>query len=189
MSDLIAALVAFSIISNPTAAGYWWHQVTPRPKERQALLATGLIFVLGLICIMAAEPLLELLRISPGTWRITTGALMIAGILWAVLRRRPFTPATLEGEQPTWLLPARLAVWIYQPALIATVISITVDEGPRRALLAVAFGTMLLFQMLVRASYLPYRLRPSTWREVSRVTALVGLIVAVQFILAGVYTA
>ena len=55
--------------------------------------------------------------------------------------------------------------------------------------LAVAFGTMLLFQMLVRASDLPYRMRPSTWREVSRVTALVGLIVAVQFILAGVYTA
>lgn len=189
MSDLIAALVAFSIISNPTAAGYWWHQVTPRPKERQALLAAGLIFALGLVCIMLAEPLLEQLRISPGTWRITTGALMIASVLFAVLRRRPFTPARLEGEQPTWLLPARLAVWIYQPALIATVISITVDEGPRRALLAIAFGTMLLLQMLIRASALTVRLRLSTWREVSRITALVGLIVAVQFILAGIYTA
>ena len=115
----MSALVAFLVAINPPAvAAALARSVTMRAITMAALLSAALVTLAAGL----SEPLLDLLDVSPPTFRVAAGVVLaVAGIRWVVVGARPTVDDSPSG---VGLLPLFVT-----PQLVAIALTLGVDDG------------------------------------------------------------
>lgn len=145
---MTAAILAFLVACNPAAAllalGHDRRTDRPLPVVIGAAAAIATLLTLA----MASEPILDVLDLNLGTFRVGAGVVLVAaGLRWLVAGSPP------SAEEPQ--TDTRLAGFIFFPTLMtpgATVLAVTVgaDAGVATAavgiLLAVGLGAVGVYE-------------------------------------------
>jgi LPXTG-motif cell wall-anchored protein len=172
---------AFFVVANP----FRWRLSLPETGDRThfAPLAAGLaiLVVIAVIVAAAADSVLDWLDISPETWRIASGVVVIAAGLWVmVFPHRPSEaslPALWAGVAPVFF-PVLLA-----PELYVLLKATGADEG-----VGVTLGALILPVATVAA--LGTVRRTSTSAAVltglSRLLAALAVVAGLALIISGI---
>jgi small neutral amino acid transporter SnatA (MarC family) len=169
----MSALAAFLVAVNPPAiAAALAASVTMRAITISALLSAALVFVTAGL----SEPVLDLLDVSPPTFRLAAGVVLaIAGVRWVALGARP----TVDGApRAAALLPVFLT-----PQLVAIALTTGVDDGVATA--AVAGAAALVVAVLATC----WRGRGLVWWSwAARLVGVGGVAVGLSLVVDGVKT-
>ena len=169
----MSALVAFLVAVNPPAiAAALACSVSMRAISIAALLSAALVtLVAGL-----SEPLLDLLDVSPPTFRVAAGVVLaVAGIRWVVVGARPIVD---ESPSPVGLLPLFVT-----PQLVAIAITLGVDDGVATAAIE---GAGALLVAVIAARWRGMGL--TWWSWAARLLGLAGVAVGLALVVDGVKT-
>jgi small neutral amino acid transporter SnatA (MarC family) len=165
------ALAALCVVNAPRAR----HALGPDPARTGALGAT-LAWAATLPGVVLAEPLADLVDISPATIRIAVGLLLVVtGVLTVGLPSPPPTPA-LPGRRAA-LVPVAFPV-LFTPGLAFLGLSGSLDHSAPTAavVLALALATVPLLGLVE----LPERVRRGLARFLSGALVVAGVAVLVD---------
>ena len=139
MPLLLFLVAALTTVDAPRVRG-----VVRAGPDARAVAALGAAVTLAgaTVVAVAAEPLLDVLSISPATWRIATGLLLVATGLLAVGGPGPGPEPGLAGRRAA-LVPVAFPT-LATPGLGALVIAGSVDLGVAAAVLGTALGLVPL---------------------------------------------
>ena len=123
-----------------------------------------------------SEPLLDLLDVSPPTFRVAAGVVLaVAGIRWVVVGARPIVD---DRPSVVGLLP-----FFVTPQLVAIAITVGVDDGVATAAIAGAVGLLVA---VIAASWRGQGL--TWWSWAARLVGLAGVAVGLALVVDGVKT-
>lgn len=137
MSDEVTALLAMAAAVNPPAAGLAaGRQLPARLAAAAAAIAAGLLLVAAAL----AHPALDALSVSPESFRVATGVVMIiAGAQVTLFARRSPDPGS-----GAWMALHPLAIpAIAGPAAVTLGINVSANHGFVLAAVAAAVGALL----------------------------------------------
>jgi len=142
---------AFLVVANP----FRWRLSVPeddgRPRPQAIAIGLGLLIAATLAITAAADTVLDWLDISPESWRIAAGVVVIGAGLWVMAfpqrRAEPELPGSMAGVVPTFF-PVLLT-----PELFVLVKSTGADEsvGLTMWALAVPVAGLVLLSSLRRS--------------------------------------
>ncbi len=157
---------ALSLAWRPSNRDKW------RPRVMVAVAtATGLLWAVAAL----ADPILDALSVSVGTWRLATSVpFAVAGLRWMVLPARPVYDEPRAGIQVALIA---LTV-LFTPQMVAVVLATAAHDGTLRTMTGVVLAAVLVAALL-QARAVPTPL-------LSAVTRLLGGIAVVLAIALGV---
>jgi small neutral amino acid transporter SnatA (MarC family) len=170
----MSALVVFLVAINPPAiAAALARSVTLRAIAIAALLSAALVTLAAGL----SEPLLDLLDVSPPTFRVAAGVVLsVAGIRWVVVGARPILDH--EPSSAMELLPL-----FVPPQLVAIAITVGIEDGVATAAIA---GAVALLVAVIAASGRGKGL--TWWSWAARLVGLAGVAVGLALVVDGVKT-
>jgi small neutral amino acid transporter SnatA (MarC family) len=138
MNEGLATVLALAAAVNPLAAAL----IAGRPVQLRELgIAAALAAVVYLVFALGAEPFLDLLSVSPESFRVAAGVVAIVGgarsMLPGLRRQAPAAPEREEMVYP-FAIPA-----LATPAALALAVSVSPNESIGLALGGVALGMAL----------------------------------------------
>ena len=187
MSDTGELLLRLLLIVNPLAALLVWSSLSaplvPRTRPRLGALAVGLAFVGLALAALLADRLLDLLSVSPPTWQMAAGALLIFAAFPVFLARDPFLrePYGSERTLPRWAV-ARLACGLANPAALAALVVYGAEFARGPVLIALFLVLVLTGAGVARADALERRVGRLPLREGGRVLAALLVLMSVAMI-------
>ena len=149
----------------------------PAPLAISSLLVLGL----GAAGVAASVPLLDWLQISPETFRVALGIVLVLTGAWWLAFPRPSSEPELSGLGAA-LIPVTFPLLV-SPALFATVISTGADESAAVSIGSLAVSLAAL-NLLGRV-----KVGPTTKAVLIGITRLLGMVLivaAVAFIIDGI---
>ena len=192
MSDVPLLLVVFWAALNPPAslASLGEPFATLPERRRRELLAASFAIAAALLLLAVAlhEPLLDLLELSPPSFDVAAGIVMLAGAVRPLVRGRAIEEATAsmaDGGRRSAIAPLALPL-LATPAAFAAAIAYAERAGePETAIVAIALVALAALslawqpQLLARAGRAPID-------GLARLTGALLVAVAVGLIVDGV---
>ncbi len=177
MSGLGPVMLMVLAAANPAAGAL---SVAWRPSNRdqwRPRVALAVAAAVGLLWLVAAlaDPILDALSVTTGTWRLATSVpFAIAGVRWMVFPARPVYDEPRAGTQMALIA---LTV-LFTPQLVAVVLATAAHDGTLRTMAGVVLAATLT------AALLWFRAAPTPLLSV--VARLLGGIAVVLAIALGV---
>ena len=181
MSDFLRLAVLLTAIVNPARLAGTVSFVTGLRGRAATLIggAAATLTVTGLLAVLAGR-LLDFLHISPETFRIAAGAIVLVGALALLIRGVSRWPDLQPGPRRA-LLPVAFPV-LLAPEVVAAATSYGADEGApvTTAALAIAYGVCVV-------SYRALAGRPAGIRVgVERLAAVVATAAGLALVVSGI---
>lgn len=191
MSDWPELFLRVLLILNPLAAVAIWTSLSA-PLEREARprlgVAAGALALAGLLLAgLAADWVLDQLRVSAPTWEMGAGLLLLLGAVPAFMRRDPFTREPYgSATTQRWWATVRMALNIATPATLAALVyfGAAYDRGAVSLALLAAGGLTMLGLLLANA--IEGRVGRLPLREGGRVLAALVVLLAVGMAVDGI---
>ena len=150
MSGLGPVMLMVLAAANPAAGAL---SVAWRPSNRdqwrpRVVLATAMAVALLWVIAALADPILDTLAVTTGTWRLATAVpFAVAGLRWMVWPARPIHDEPRAGVQVAIIA---LTV-LFTPQLVSVVLATAAHDGALRTmsgvvLAAIATGALLWFR-------------------------------------------
>ncbi len=157
MSGLGPVMLMVLVAANPAAGALtvaWRPSNADRWRPRVAIavaVAVGLLWAVAAL----ADPILDALSVSVGTWRLATSVpFAVAGLRWMIFPARPVYDEPRAGVQVALIA---LTV-LFAPQLVAVVLATAAHDGTLRTMagvaVAAAAGAGLMLVRSVPASLL-----------------------------------
>lgn len=175
---MILALLGFLSTVNPAAAAV--ALVRDRRTDRPRSVTAGTAFALVLLVALAAasEPILDVLDIGLGTYRLGAGIVIaMTGVRWLVAG--PVTPVP-EPEDDRRLAGFVAFPVLFTPGAAVLAVSVGAEHGTAVATWTAAVAVVLGGLGLYARRALPHLLMNGLVRFLGAVATVVGVIVAVD---------
>lgn len=197
MSEFLELLLKILVILNPVGALLLWNRLSwplPGTTRLSAGIVSGLL-VLALLVAMAllGETILDFLKISPSSFQISTGILLLLSAMRLFVRRDPFAGIAFdkvqeqEQGQPAPVVPvALLTFWVATPATLAAALLYGVTRDRGLVLAALAVAAVITTVMLLCSRQLEATFRRVPLREIGRALGMALIVLAVDFIVDGI---
>jgi small neutral amino acid transporter SnatA (MarC family) len=180
MSVLLFVLAALCTVNAPRV-----RTVLPPAPEATAIAALGAAISAAVLALFAvlADPLLDLVSISPPSFRIATGLLLLATGILAFGGPGPTPDPALPGRRAA-LVPVAFPT-LLSPGLAALTVSGSVDHSAPCAFVVTALSLATLPLLVATAPESPVRKR--VLDGTARVLAGVLVLVALGILMDGVF--
>ena len=190
--DFFRAAVSFFAIIDPIGNILIFALVTQRSSREKrfevALVAVLLAFGLVALFTLTGNSVLEFLDISPESFRIAAGALLVFPALRLVEHGDPVATPTNGlpgGALQAAVVPLAIPL-LAGPGALATAASFAGRYGEGTTLAAAAAVLGLTFALFVGAPLLQRVLRESLFRAAARVIGVLLMAIAVDLIVSGI---
>lgn len=175
---MILALFGFIVTVNPAAAAL--ALVRDRRTDRPRSVTAGVVIAAAVLIALAAaaDPILDLLDINLGTYRLGAGVVIaVAGLRWLVVGPAP------PCEEPD--ADRRLAGFVAFPVLLTPgAVVLAVSVGAEEGTLVAAVGAVVALALgglgLYLRRSLPHLLMTGLVRMLGAAATILGVIVAVD---------
>lgn len=147
MSGLGPVMLMVLAAANPAAGAL---SVAWRPSNRdqwRPRVALAVVAAVGLLWVIAAlaDPILDGLSVTVGTWRLAASVpLAVAGVRWMVFPARPVTDEPRAGAQVALIA---LTV-LFTPQLVAVVLATAAHDGTLRTMAGVVLAGVVTATLL-----------------------------------------
>lgn len=175
---MILALIGFLATVNPAAAAL--ALVRDRRTDRPGSVITGVVLaiVVLLVLAIAAEPLLDLLDISLGTYRLGAGVVIaVAGLRWLVVGA---PPACEEPDEDRRLAGFVAFPVLLTPGAVVLAVSVGAEPGWVEAAVGIVVAVVLGGLGLYLRRSLPHLLMIGLVRMLGAAATVLGVVVAVD---------
>jgi multiple antibiotic resistance protein len=190
MYDLARMLVAFFAIIDPIGNVLIFYLLTQglSPRQRAAVATVAVTAAGALLAAFAVggRELLVFLGISPASFRVAAGLLLLLPAYRLVAAGQPLEWTGEKADDPFQVALVPLAVpLIAGPGALATAISYRETRGLGSTVLAMALVLLLSLGCFLAADWLFRRLGVAQLRLLSRLVGVLLFAIAVEFVLDG----
>jgi len=188
--DLPRAFISFFVIIDPIGnVAVFYLLVRSLPLSRRlhaAIIAVGAAFFLLLLFSLAGREVLDFLGISPDSFKVAAGLLLLLPAYRLVERGQPMEVAGQEELDPLQLALVPLATpLIAGPGALATAVSLSQTLGAGTTILGMSLVLFVSFVLFAGATWVFLLLGPSVLRLLSRLVGILLFAIAVDFVLEG----
>lgn len=173
--------LAFLAVANP----FRWRLSLPEddglPHPQALAIGLGLLIATAVIIAAAADTVLDWLDISPETWRIAVGIVVIGAGLWVMAFPQRRQDASLRGSA-AGVVPVFFPV-LFAPELFVLLKSTGADEGVGLTLwaLAIPVAAVVLLSSLHRSPT-----SETVMTGLSRLLGALAVVVGIALIISGI---
>lgn len=190
MTDVLALALIFLAILNPVS-GLLLSEVMARYTSqsspgRDTALAGLISLALLVIAAVFGESLIDWLEITPPTFQIATGVLLVVGVLMVFAPMRPHdNPGSAGDEGGIWPI-VRMILWLASPAALAAALSYRIEFGLGSTLTGIVLAMAVSAAILARGRDILNRVPVSIMTWLGRFIGAVVVVIAVDLIRRGV---
>jgi small neutral amino acid transporter SnatA (MarC family) len=190
VTDAVALTLIFVAILNPISGLILWNSMgryAPQATSARDVVAAALVsFALLAIAALLGESLLEALDITPPSFQIATGVLLVLSVLMVFAPARDHADVeTVETGGRFW--PAiRMILWLASPAALAAAIGYRIEFGLDSTLIGIAAALAVSAAVLIRGRAILARTQMSLVVWIGRFIGAVVVVLAIDLIRRGV---
>jgi len=190
MDDFLRAFIGFFAIIDPIGNILAFEAVAGRASQRDrvriAALAVAVSFALILVFVLAGERVLDFLDISPASFQIAAGVLLVLPAIRLVEQGELFEDTQGGGTGPLDAAVVPLALpMLSGPGALALATSSAQRFGEGTTLLAAGLVLAFTFFVFALTATVLRLLHPAALRAFARIIGVILMAIAVDFIVTG----
>lgn len=190
MIEALALFLIFLAILNPVAGLVLYETMARyserRSPERDAAIAVLVSLALLMLAAVFGESLIDWLEITPPTFQIATGVLLVVSVLMVFApARQPADSGNATDEGGIWPV-VRMILWLASPAALAAALSYRIEFGLGAALTGIVLATVVSGALLAGGREILNRVPVSIVTWLGRFIGAIVVVLAVDLIRRGV---
>lgn len=190
MIEALALFLIFLAILNPVSGLVLYETMARytdrRSPERDAAIAALVSLALLILAAVFGESLIDWLEITPPTFQIATGVLLVVSVLMVFApARQPADSGNVTDEGGIWPV-VRMILWLASPAALAAALSYRIEFGLGSTLTGIVLAMAVTAAVLARGRDILNRVPVSIMTWLGRFIGAIVIVLAVDLIRRGV---